>query len=266
MNNWFFNHFALFMLVAPFLFFIPSTLISNYLYKKYKKHGIFYHFWQNIACSLYCKYLIGYLVAFLLTLTMIHTRADSYIQILFQTKNPFGQKFNFFVIIVGNFWHLILGFSLYGVGKFKKLSSLTKAANASIQALLSNFLVVNTLKILTGRKPPLHPGNTRISLFQRTDNPADFSFDFWNHEFISGRFMWPSGHTASVFAFTAALVAYYYPKYKWIAIIGYSIGIFTGLAMIDGDFHWASDVVGGAIIGHIIGWVVGTKFRSTHEN
>jgi hypothetical protein len=31
--------------------------------------------------------------------------------------------------------------------------------------------------------------------------------------------------------------------------------------MIDGDRHWASDVVAGALIGHAIGYSIGKAFR-----
>ena len=37
-----------------------------------------------------------------------------------------------------------------------------------------------------------------------------------------------------------------------------------GYAMIDGNIHWASDVVAGVLIGHAIGWTVGTDFRSRY--
>jgi len=34
-----------------------------------------------------------------------------------------------------------------------------------------------------------------------------------------------------------------------------------GFGMVDGDRHWASDVIAGALIGHAIGYSVGKAFR-----
>jgi hypothetical protein len=38
-----------------------------------------------------------------------------------------------------------------------------------------------------------------------------------------------------------------------------------GYAMIDGNIHWASDVVAGVLIGHAIGWTVGSDFRTRYR-
>jgi membrane-associated phospholipid phosphatase len=84
-------------------------------------------------------------------------------------------------------------------------------------------------------------------------------FDF-NPFKLSEGLRWPSGHTGSMFALVSSLVAFY-PDELWIALIGYPAAVGVGLGMIEGDYHWFSDVVAGALIGHIIGWVTGTQFR-----
>jgi hypothetical protein len=35
--------------------------------------------------------------------------------------------------------------------------------------------------------------------------------------------------------------------------------------MIEGDYHWLSDIVAGALIGHIVGWVVGKQMRAAYD-
>jgi len=45
-----------------------------------------------------------------------------------------------------------------------------------------------------------------------------------------------------------------------MAVILWGTAIMTGVAMIDGDFHWTSDVIAGAPIGTLIGVAVGRAF------
>jgi hypothetical protein len=40
------------------------------------------------------------------------------------------------------------------------------------------------------------------------------------------------------------------------------VGLLIGFGLIDGDHHWASDVVAGALIGHAIGYSIGHAFRA----
>lgn len=135
---------------------------------------------------------------------------------------------------------------------------------ATIQAILSSFLVVSILKILSGRAAPLRPGGKSLYFLLRTDNPADFNFAFWENMTETLRLFWPSGHTAAVTAFVAAICAFYNEKI-WIFVIGYIIVIITGLSMIDGDYHWTSDVIAGALIGQAIGWCIGKYFNNKQQ-
>jgi membrane-associated phospholipid phosphatase len=48
-------------------------------------------------------------------------------------------------------------------------------------------------------------------------------------------------------------------------LVGYPAAALTGLAMIDGQFHWFSDVVAGALIGHCSGWTIGVAFRARYR-
>lgn len=51
---------------------------------------------------------------------------------------------------------------------------------------------------------------------------------------------------------------------RWIPWVGYPVVILTGLAMVDGDFHWLSDVVAGAFFGHAMAWSIGTQVRAAN--
>jgi len=45
-----------------------------------------------------------------------------------------------------------------------------------------------------------------------------------------------------------------------MAVLLWGTAIMTGVAMIDGDFHWTSDVIAGAPLGTLIGVAVGRAF------
>ena len=40
----------------------------------------------------------------------------------------------------------------------------------------------------------------------------------------------------------------------------------VGFGMIEGDYHWLSDVVAGGLMGHVIGWVIGRAFRKRFDD
>jgi membrane-associated phospholipid phosphatase len=120
-------------------------------------------------------------------------------------------------------------------------------------------------KVLSGRPgpQPAYRPEWMSARLPRTDDPLDFRLDFWSGGFAEARLFWPSGHTATAVAFVSALVAFY-PEKRWIAPVGYAVAALMGVAMIDGDFHWPSDVVAGALLGHAVGWTVGLSFRRAY--
>ncbi|PKL14938.1 MAG: hypothetical protein CVV50_01780 [Spirochaetae bacterium HGW-Spirochaetae-6] len=249
-------------LITMAIIFIPLSIISRKRARHLGRPGIFHNFWEHILSSFSTHYGFWYFGAIAGTFLILFTGYDKLIQDFLQ-KNPlFSMTFNRISLMIGNIWHLVIAFLILLYAKSKKDSSLRLGALAGFQAVFSSVIVINILKIFTGRKPPLNPylSLNVHRIFLHTDNPADFSFDFWNHSFRDGRFMWPSGHTASAVAFVSALVAFY-PKKHWIKWIGYPLAFMMGIIMIDGDFHWSSDVWAGAFIGHILGYSAGKGFK-----
>ena len=47
--------------------------------------------------------------------------------------------------------------------------------------------------------------------------------------------------------------------------MGNPIATTMGIATIESDFHWASDVVAGFLMGIIVGYVVGNNFREMYD-
>lgn len=61
---------------------------------------------------------------------------------------------------------------------------------------------------------------------------------------------WPSGHTSSSFTVAAVLDEFYGPQVGFPAYIGAGL---VAYRMMDTGDHWASDVVFGMVLGHIVG-------------
>ena len=123
---------------------------------------------------------------------------------------------------------------------------------------------MTTLKWLTDRAGPFPDGDPHkqhTSWLRDSNDPKDFNFNPFD---VHGGLRWPSGHTASNVAFVSALVAFY-PDEVWLPAVGYPFTLAIGLGMIEGDYHWLSDVVAGALIGHVIGWVAGKQFRRAFD-
>jgi|SRR6185312_2857509 len=76
-------------------------------------------------------------------------------------------------------------------------------------------------------------------------NPENWDGPMGNFFHVS----FPSGHTTVAFSL-ATMVAQEYPKPLIIPILAYSFATCTALGRINGNFHWASDVLMGASIGY----------------
>jgi membrane-associated phospholipid phosphatase len=192
--------------------------------------------------------------------------ADAPVQEWFQRPSAAHETFGQSAFVVGGVAPVLVPLSLYLGGLAADKSELATAGAAALQAVAIQAAFVTTLKWLTDRAGPYPDGdpNRKRSLtgvFRDTKDPNDFNFNPFD---LKGALRWPSGHTASSIALVSALVAFY-PDEPWIAAVGYPLVAAIGVGMIDGDYHWLSDVVAGALIGHIIGWSVGKNFRKHYD-
>ncbi len=134
---------------------------------------------------------------------------------------------------------------------------LAAAGSAAIQALAIELLATSMLKVGVGRPYPLNGGDPRAP--DCLDHP-EYAREFRPFSSLWPLPAWPSGHTSAATAVAAALTASY-PRRPWIALVSYSVALAIGLGLISGDRHWTSDVVAGALIGHAIGYSVGSAFH-----
>jgi membrane-associated phospholipid phosphatase len=138
--------------------------------------------------------------------------------------------------------------------------SATGAGSAAVQALAVSAVTGAVLKIGIGRVYPLNGRDP--SAPDRLLHPEDAHtfrpFQGWSWPFPA----WPSGHASSATSVVAALSAYYGRDELWIPLVGYPAALAIGFGMLAGDQHWTSDLLGGAVLGHCIGWSIGRAFRA----
>lgn len=203
------------------------------------------------------------------TVLLVQTRWDYDYQLFSQQNNLMPKTTSRAFLDAGWYMPLVLPATVYTWGFVWGSAGWQMHGSAALQALGVTGGLTVALKSLTGRRGPeknlANPGQPNdTSSFRRTADAADFQFEFWkNFERSDGRFFWPSGHTSSTFALAASFTAT--TRSWWIGIFSYGLATTMGYAMIDGDHHWVSDVISGALLGHIVGWTVGSSFynRST---
>jgi membrane-associated phospholipid phosphatase len=203
----------------------------------------------------------------LITAPLAFGGVDGAVQTWFQEADPLGGRMPARWMLDGGFFSpIVIAGGLYLGGLVSGEEELATAGSAVTQSVVLTGVFILVLKRLTDRGAPYRDGvasnreNAPIAI-RRSNDPEDWRGD---PDAYQDGIMWPSGHTASHFAIAAALSAFY-PDEPWMAAVTYPIALVMGLYMIEGDFHWLSDVVAGALIGHAIGWVVGTNFREAFD-
>jgi membrane-associated phospholipid phosphatase len=146
---------------------------------------------------------------------------------------------------------------VYVVGLAAGDREAASAGCAAIQALGIELLVTSIVKIGVGRPYPLDGGDPNAP--DRLGHP-EYARQFHPFGSVWPVPAWPSGHTSATTAVAAALAASY-PDRLWVAVVGYSLALAVGVGLVVGDRHWTSDVVAGSLMGHAIGYSVGSAFR-----
>ncbi len=129
---------------------------------------------------------------------------------------------------------LFLGSLASGDEKFQD------AAFTSLESVIVAHLFTNVLKAAFGRSRPYQDDRPRFSPFS-----GDTSF--------------PSGHSATAFAFVTPWMLYY-PNLATGGLMVVSAG--TALSRVVSNFHWVSDVLAGSTIGFATAYIL----SQTHLN
>jgi len=132
-------------------------------------------------------------------------------------------------------YHLALVGGLYVVGELAPSFSLRQTAVLGMESLAVTSVVVLSLKCLLGRA---RPGTGQ--------GPRHFE----PFSFRSSYFSLPSGHAASAFALATAIAERSESVVLDVAV--YALAGAIALSRLHNNEHWASDVLLGSALGHVI--------------
>lgn len=138
-------------------------------------------------------------------------------------------------------WNTVVPVSagIFGTSLLTDNTKFQDAAFTSLQSLIMTNLTVNAGKFLFARQRPTHNGG-----------PFDVEFA------ELGATSFPSGHTATAFAFLTPWVIYY-PGPVTYSLMAIAVG--TAIARVAKGRHWLSDVTAGAAIGFSMAYYLSKK-------
>jgi len=191
--------------------------------------------------------IFWHLLAILLTLVLVTSGSDWFY--FSATRSPVLYEWMIPSAPIGGLVPLVLPLTLIITGYITLHFRIARIGWAIGQAELVGSLISSTYKAFTGRVHPyLHetPG---------ADISQTFQFGFLRGGMFWG---WPSSHTTIAFAM-ALTVFTLFPRHRWLGITAILYALYIGLG-VSMTIHWFSDFVAGAIIGSVIGVVVGRSF------
>ncbi len=121
----------------------------------------------------------------------------------------------------------------YFMGVVMKDNKMKQVGLFIIGAEIAQSIVTTSVKGLVGRGRP--------------------SSDMGPNAFgVSGEKSFWSGHTATSFALATVISEMYKEDYPIVPYVAYGVAALTAYARVHGNNHWASDVIAGAIAGHLV--------------
>jgi membrane-associated phospholipid phosphatase len=197
------------------------------------------------------RMIVWHLVAILLTAILVRSGFDW--QYYLAMRNPGLRLWMWPAVVIGGLVPLTVPLFLIIVG-FIIQSTRTRLTGWAIgQAALFSSLISSTYKAVTGRAHPSHGGGTDLSHV--------FHFGWLRGGVFWG---WPSSHATIAFAM-AVTVFTLCPKQRWLGWVAILYAFYVGIG-VSMTIHWFSDFAAGAIIGSVIGAVVGKSFLGNIEH
>jgi len=211
--------------------------------------GFFHNILKNLKNIFWGRNFLWHLLAIALTYIFVASRFDWF---YFQaTRGTALQTLFWPAVIAGAFFPLFGILVFYAVSAVKKNKNLVGTSLALGQAALLGLLVSDFYKFFTGRPGP--PGFSTQNF--TTDISHIFRFGILHGGVFFG---WPSSHTTVAFAMAVTLyILYHNNKFVRYASIIYALYVGIGVSL---TIHWFSDFAAGAIIGSVVGVVVGKSF------
>ncbi len=206
------------------------------------------HLLLNIKTSFSGKNLYWHILAIVLTYVIVESNFDWNYFLFAQASGLYSffkpaLGIGFLVPVFLPLLSIIIGFIL-------KRKDITLYGWLLGQAALLGWLISSFYKAFTGRVQP--------NIYDVTSNSShSFNFGFMEHGIFWG---WPSSHTTVAFAMSFALITYLGKKYPFIRYLALIYAFYIGIA-VSFQIHWFSEFVAGALIGTILGKVVGNSYK-----
>lgn len=149
------------------------------------------------------------------------------------------------------------GVGLYLIGRIDDQRRVQDLGLHSVEGILLSTAVSFGIKTLTGRARP----------YIDVKNPHNFKLGrgFSGDDYQS----FPSGHSTTAFAFASVVsreTQMWWPQSRWyLGTLMYGGATLVGMSRMYNNVHWASDVLGGAAIGTLIGLKV-VKYSHSHPD
>lgn len=152
---------------------------------------------------------------------------------------------------------MIIGVSMYGVGRIAKIDRMADLGLHGTEALIIADQTVGLIKGMAGRQRP------EVSIEDERSFKFGRGFKKNSDQYRS----FPSGHSAMGFAAAAAVTSEtskWWPKSTWyIAPVMYGGATLIAASRMYNNKHWSSDVVMGAAIGTFAGTKV-VRYHHSH--
>lgn len=206
---------------------------------------------RNIIECFKGRMLIWHLVAILLTVAIVLSGFDW--QYFLWTRSPILRSWLWPAVGIGGLLPIVLPATLMVLGGITRSAPTRVVAWAIAQAEVIAGIIAAGYKAITGRAHPTHGVGVDLTHV--------FKFGLLRGGVFWG---WPSSHTTIAFAM-AVTVFRLFPKQRWLGYLAIAYAFYIGLG-VSMTIHWFSDFVAGALIGTVVGVVVGTSFsRARYE-
>ncbi|SPF50194.1 membrane hypothetical protein [Syntrophobacter sp. SbD1] len=193
--------------------------------------------------------LCWHFLAVVLTYIIVSSGFDWYYFI--STRTPALRAFLFPAVVLGMILPVVVPLILLAIGALGKTLKIKITAFTLGQAAILGLAISSFYKAFTGRIPPPH----FFSYGALIDSSHGFRFGLLRGGMFWG---WPSSHTTVAFAMAVALWELY-PENRLVRYAAVSYAFYVGIG-VSITIHWFSEFVAGAIIGSLIGAVVGRSF------
>jgi membrane-associated phospholipid phosphatase len=200
---------------------------------------------RNVIECFKGRKLLWHLTAIILTLSLVVSGFDWH---YFQwTRSPMLRSWLWPAVPIGGLVPIALPLILLVLGSVTRSARIRLVSWAIGQAEIIGGIIAAGYKAVTGRAHPAHGGGVDLSRV--------FRFGLLRGGMFWG---WPSSHTTIAFAM-AVTVFRLFPKQKWLGYLAIAYAFYIGVG-VSITIHWFSDYVAGALVGTVVGAVVGNCF------